>query len=245
MKIYHLRKNLGETAAANYAYTKTKGQYVARMDADDVSRMDRIKKQMTFMDKTPRAVIVGSQANVIDRRGKVVGTKHVATSPEAIYTNFGFYQPIVHSSIIFRKTLLPKRRYLYNSTYELANDYHTFFELLNYGEFHNINEELVSYRVHENNKSLSHLKKIFWQDVKIRFVAMTKLNYKPSVFMFPVIAVQSLIVFMMPEKLLKTVFYVLRGLNKPAIKFPRFFSNLKPSTIKQYGDPIRRNPVAA
>ena len=234
MRIYRFRKNQGETAAANFAFTKSKGEYIARMDADDVAKVTRIEKQMRHMEQYPRAVLVGAQANVINGRGKVIGTKHVPTDPEAIYTSFGFYQPLVHSTIIFRRTLLPKRTNLYNNTYELANDYHTFFELLNYGEFHNLAEELVSYRVHNTNKSLSKLKEIFWQDVKIRILATTRMGYKASVLMFPVIAAQSALVSLFPEKILLEIFYFLRGLKKPHPRFHRFFLRLKAGTIKRY-----------
>jgi hypothetical protein len=129
---------------------------------------------------------------------------------------------MVHPSVMFRRSLLPKRDYLYKSTFESTDDYHTYFELLNYGRFDNLPEELVSYRIHGANKSLTNMKEKFWTDTKVRMSAISSMNYQAPLLMFPAIAIQALIVTLLPEKALRELFYYIRGIKKISWRLPKF-----------------------
>lgn len=239
IRIFRHKENQGESAAANLAYSKSRGAFIARMDADDVSRSDRIAKQVSFLQKNPNVIIVGSQARVINRAGKRIGAKKTPLTNKAIYTVFAFVNAMIHPSIMVRRSLLPNRPNLYLSTFESTDDYHTYFDLLRCGLFANLPEELVSYRVHGANKSLTNIKEKFWTDTRVRIYAVTHLGYHAPFFMFPAIALQALPVLVLPERFLLELFLFLRGLKTYRLRIGTFTFNFSWDTMKRYGLSLR------
>lgn len=214
VRIYRFDKNQGESKAANFAYTKTKGELIARMDADDLAHPTRLAKQVAYLKNHLDVIVLGTQAKVIDGEGRRIGSKNVPRSHEDIYKRFAFVNAMIHPSVMFQKSLLPKRLNLYRSNYESTDDYDTYFELLNYGKFANLPEELMSYRIHGTNKSLNNFKEKYWTDSKVRINAVRRFNYHPSVSMFPAIAAGAILVLVLPETWLKEIFFYLRGVKK-------------------------------
>jgi len=70
-----LKRNLnkGGDACANVGYRKAKGEFVARMDADDISDPKRLEKQVDYLLKNKDIFMVGTQAWVIDKKGEIIG----------------------------------------------------------------------------------------------------------------------------------------------------------------------------
>lgn len=234
VKIYRLKKNAGESVAANFAFSKTKGDYIARLDADDVAHRDRLTKQVRFMQDHSGIIVLGTQTKVINAAGRTIGHKKAPIHHEAIHTAFAFINPMVHPSVMFRRSLLPKREYIYRSNFETTDDYHTYFELLNYGKFANLPDELVSYRIHGSNKSLFNMKEKFWTDTKVRIAALTHMGYQAPILMFPAIFAQAIIVTLLPEKILRELFYYIRGIKKVSIRFSLTMPQIVYEKIKSY-----------
>jgi glycosyltransferase involved in cell wall biosynthesis len=80
IKVINNERNIGLTASLNKGLKIAKGEYVARMDADDVSFPHRLEQQKAFLDRNPRVAMVGSWAEVIDESGKTQETWRVLTS---------------------------------------------------------------------------------------------------------------------------------------------------------------------
>ena len=59
------QKNTGITNSLNYALDIAKGKYLARMDGDDISNIDRLEKQYEFMESHPDVVLCGGGYEVI------------------------------------------------------------------------------------------------------------------------------------------------------------------------------------
>lgn len=234
VRIYRFTKNQGESAAANFAFRKTRGNFIARMDADDISRKHRLTKQVAYMKKHPGVIVLGGQASVINSQGKRIGAKHAPTTHQGLYKAFAFVNPMIHPSIMYRKNLLPKRGKVYHNRFESTDDYHTYFELLNHGKFANLPQELVSYRVHGSNKSLTNFKEKFWTDTKVRLAAVSKFGYKAPILMYPVILAQAAIVLMLPEKILMELFFWIRGIKRANLKMHTYTKKSKFATIKAY-----------
>lgn len=220
IRAYRLKHNAGESAAANFAFKKTKGAFIARMDADDVSHRQRIAKQVEYLLAHPEVIVLGTQASVVDKRSRRIGSKHFPLNHETIYRQYAVVHPMLHPSVMFRRGLLPHGKLLYRDAFEPNDDYYTLFDLLGYGQFANLPEELISYRVHGYNKSLQNLKRKFWTITNIRIAAVTKLNYRAPWWMVPAMAVQAAIVLLLPETILRELFLYLRGMKRvrlPAI----------------------------
>ena len=84
-------------------------EYIARMDADDISVLDRFEKQITFFEAHHEVDMVGGAINEIDEngndRGKIV---RYPCDPEACRKFFSKRNPVAHPAVMFRKSFFEK-----------------------------------------------------------------------------------------------------------------------------------------
>lgn len=100
--------NKGVSHAFNFALSKAKGQFIARMDADDVSHPDRLLKQIDFLNKNKEVDIVATQVeipNIFQNQGfqEFVDWSNKLLKSEEIYLARFIEQPVVNPSILCRK----------------------------------------------------------------------------------------------------------------------------------------------
>jgi hypothetical protein len=142
-------KNLGLTRSLNLGLRLSRGELIARHDADDVSHPSRFEKQIRWFDDHPEGVLLGTQARTIDAAGRPAGR---AGEPKPL-TTLGvrwallFFNPFVHSSVMFRRETI-----LSLGGYDEAYYYNQDFELWSRvaGSFvcGNLADALVDYRAH-------------------------------------------------------------------------------------------------
>jgi glycosyltransferase involved in cell wall biosynthesis len=99
---FFLPKNIGRTLALNYALEQAQGEYIAVLDADDVSNPDRFTKQVAYLDQHPETSVVGAWAMHINARGEEVGRFTPPINEHDLYDMVGWMNPFVHSSIMYR-----------------------------------------------------------------------------------------------------------------------------------------------
>lgn len=206
--------NAAGNGAMNYGFQFAKGEFIARMDADDVSYPERIEKQVAYMMSHPEVFVLGTQADIIDQNGASIGEKRFPIDHDAIYEQYGILHPIVHPSVMIRRSFLPRKRKIYEMVWDVNDDYYTFFKFLHIGLFHNLPEKLIAYRVHGKNASLQEPKKKFWNSVRIRLSAIQKFRYRMSLRAWILLAIQCVIVGLLPERLIVPVYLLLRGMAK-------------------------------
>lgn len=216
IRAYHVEKqtNSAGNGATNFGLTKARGSLIARMDSDDVSYPTRIEKQVEYMVANPATILVGTQATVIDKRGKIIGNKVMPTSHEAIYRQFGIVHPMIHPSVMIRRNLLPNPNKIYAMKWDVNDDYYTFFRLLNHGLFANLPEQLLKYRIHGKNLSLTNIKEKSLTTTQIRIDAVKKLNYSMSFLSICMMVVQLLVTTLIPNSILEKIYPVLRGMDQ-------------------------------
>ena len=94
---------LGGPIAFNAGLRRSRGQFIARMDADDVATQTRFEQQLRYMEVHKDIDILGGQALKIDEFGTVVGHSHVPISPLAIRHASRYGAPFVHPTLMFRR----------------------------------------------------------------------------------------------------------------------------------------------
>lgn len=237
IRVVNLKKGIhkGGDACANYGYKYLKGEFIARMDADDVVTSDRLEKQVNFLKINPDIFLVGSNAYIIDKNGEIIGEKIVPSTHEAIYRNFFTIHPMINPSIMLRRKLLFKGNKLYNVRFKVNNDYLTNIKYVTCRRFANLSEKLIFYRIHGGNNSLRHLKSRFINTLKIRFEAIMKYGYQPSMTNLLMLLPQIFIVLLLPEKLVFDLLMFIRGMYKPKIQmlanFSPIFAKIKTYTL--------------
>lgn len=95
--------NIGPAASSNFVVREAKGVLNARMDADDISHPDRLRRQLEILRGHPDAGLVGSLCEVIDERGRKV------RGPDAWrLRHSGWFAPFPHGSIMYRRELFDR-----------------------------------------------------------------------------------------------------------------------------------------
>lgn len=230
IKAMRLRTNLsrGGDAAGNVGMTLAKGDFIARMDADDIAFPYRLERQVRYLQTHPECAVLGSSAHIINREGEVVGEKRVATSHNEIYKEYFVLHPMIHPTVMIRRSALLDPNTLYMMVLSSNNDYLTFFKMIASGKkFANLNDKLIYYRIHGSNDSLAQVKRSFINSIRIRYRAVFEFGYRPTSLSLVKLAAQTVLVLALPEKLIFHLYLLVRGIAKPAdyvrfIKLPRF-----------------------
>lgn len=148
-------QNLGLIASLNRGLSLAKGEYIARMDADDVSMPDRLERQYAFMVDHPEVGILGTHADVIDPDGrKKYGFRYPETHGEIVW-GLCFGCPLIHGTMLARKSCLSSTGG-YNAQYQHCEDHELYVRLSGMTRFANLARVLLLIRRHEHNVSVSY-----------------------------------------------------------------------------------------
>lgn len=144
-------ENLGLTKSLNKGLALAEGQYIARMDADDISHPQRLAKQLAYMEQNENVDVVGSWGWIVDDKGIVWGDLRPYVEFEDIFVQLFFSNCMIHSSTFFRKEVI-MRLGGYDTAFVRAQDYGLWVKIIsNLGKITNIPEYLVKYRNHHEN----------------------------------------------------------------------------------------------
>lgn len=149
--------NIGLTKSLNKGLQFCTGDYIARMDADDISLHDRLQEQCDFLDKNPNVGLCSTNFSFIDDNDEILTDNVVGDRLHSSWLVLN--NPIAHPSVMFRREILKVRQPLYNENYKYSQD----IELWCYLVLHDINirilqRNLFSYRVSPSQISHSHKK---------------------------------------------------------------------------------------
>ncbi len=144
------KENLGLTKSLNIALKKARGEYIARMDADDIAFPERFEKQVKFLDENKDYGLVGSWAELINEKSETIGEQRYPTKYENLSKSLIRFNPFFHSSIMMRKSSLDTAGF-YNEDWKYAQDYELFFRLNRISKLSNLPENLLKSRVSENS----------------------------------------------------------------------------------------------
>jgi glycosyltransferase involved in cell wall biosynthesis len=157
-RIFYIKnpENLKLIKTLNKGIDYCKGQYIARMDADDICRPDRLKRQVDFLDAHPLCLMCGTSASVIDNNGEKTGKIHNLTDNDYLRISLLFTPSFIHPSMMIRSETLRQNRY--DEAYKHVEDYELWCRIARQGEIANIDAELFEYRWHDSNVSVLHNK---------------------------------------------------------------------------------------
>lgn len=243
IKVYKNKKNQGVSATTNFAISKSQGQYLARMDADDVMTPDRLEKQIKYLRKNPQVLVLGGQCSLINEKSENIGKKMFPLTHQEIYKMMYEAMPIQQPTMIINLKLLPKDFSWYEKKTNTAEEVDLLFRLFKYGEFANLPDYVLNYRLHGQNLSLKNPKMTFKITYQTRKMAISKYGYNPTLKARVANYGQYLIVNMLPEKAIFPLFGLWRGLIPlssllPKITFPQirlaFWENLARSFVSLF-----------
>ncbi|MCB1305427.1 MAG: glycosyltransferase [Leptospiraceae bacterium] len=147
-------KDLGLTGSLNAGLVLARGEFIARMDADDVSLPHRFERQVDFLDQNPSVALVGGWAEVFGDEQIAEIVEHPCES-DAIRTWMYFQNCFVHPATMFRREIIGLEGLSYDIRFPIYQDYPFFFLLSQKYAAANLPEPLIRYRVHANQGSVS------------------------------------------------------------------------------------------
>ena len=144
--------NIGRVAALNLALRDARADYVAILDADDVTHPERLADEARVLDAEPDVVTVGSHARLIDAEDRVIGAHTPQTTPEALLDALAYSNPFPHSSVMYRRRAAIECGG-YDPRYPFANDLAMTLNLTRRGQPAMIGRFLTDVRYHAGNAS--------------------------------------------------------------------------------------------
>lgn len=147
---FRSRQNRGLVTTLNELIEWSRGEYLARMDADDICRPLRLEKQIGYLDEHPECVAVGSASLIIDPEGMPICEHQYELTHEEIdsaHTSEMVGSRICHPSVMMRREAIMQVG-LYDEQYRYAEDLDLFLRLAEIGTLANLPEVLLSYRHH-------------------------------------------------------------------------------------------------
>jgi len=183
-------------------------EYFFRMDADDMSNIDRFKKQIEFMEKNRDIDICGT---FIKEFGEGIEYKKIVRYPLTHQEMFKFFKkrvPLAHVSVCFRRSFFEKAG-LYPEEGHITNE----DTLMWLKGFKNVcifaNIDYIGVRVRVNRDFFNRRRKFkkVWYDFKNRLQVNKELNYGIDSYFY---AIVMLIINILPPSLKKIAYKFLR-----------------------------------
>jgi len=214
IRIYKIEENVGVSQTVKFAIEKSNGNFLARMDADDIAHPQRLEKEVNYLLKNSQTVAVGTQCLLINKDGKTIGKKIFPTKFEDIYRYIFTFIPVQQPTLMINKTKLPKDFEYYYDSMDTAEEMELLFKLFQYGKVENINEKLHYYRLHDKNTSLINLKKTFLLTLLSRIKAIFKYKYSPTLSGFLFTLAQSVLILLLPSQWILFLYKKIRKMGK-------------------------------
>ncbi len=142
----YCQKNQGQQAAANYGISLAKAPLIARMDADDLTPLDRLERQVDYLDAHPEIGMVGGQ---IKRMGNFKSgmPSNLPLTHEEIFVGLLKNQHVFcNGTVMFRKELFDRTGGYWK--HDIAEDWDMFLRMGEISKLANISDVLLTYRLH-------------------------------------------------------------------------------------------------
>ena len=143
------RPHRGHTVWLQEGVATARGEFLARMDADDLALPQRLARQVEYLRRHPDCGVVGTDALLIDPDGRPIRPLAVRTEHEAIEAELlaGRGDAILHPSALFRRAALVELGG-YRPEFEPAEDLELYLRLAERWRVANLPETLLLYRQH-------------------------------------------------------------------------------------------------
>jgi hypothetical protein len=152
IKVHH-QNNRGVAAALNRGYSLARGEYIARMDSDDIAIEGRLGRQVDFLDSHKEVAVLGGAVEFVDSAGRSLGLHRYPGDNSKIRSAQG------HSCGLWHPTVMMRRKVLewaggYREVVVDAEDYDLWLRVGESFQMANLDAVVLKYRIHPRQVSL-------------------------------------------------------------------------------------------
>ena len=211
-----VEKQNGLGNVINIGIKESKGKYIARMDADDIMYLSRIQQQVEYLESSPNCVAIGGQIDIIDENSNITSHREYAIEDRDIKKNRFLFQPFAHPAVTLRKSTVEEID-LYPENMWKVEDVKFFLILSTKGEFHNLEDTVLKYRMTFKTQSQSKMLDHFKKTNEVRNWAIKDLDIKPTVREYVIWNIQKIgvrVLSILPSTLFMKSFELFRKLFK-------------------------------
>lgn len=160
IRVVH-QPNQGIVAALNNGIAIASGDYIARMDADDIALPHRFERQVETLENNPNVVLLGCRSDTINAEGEVVNRRDSVSQLTIKSTAVLSFPPsmlqVLHPTTMMRADAI-RQIEGYSSNYLHCEDYDMYLRISSLGDIAQLEEVLLQYRIHGANVSVLRLR---------------------------------------------------------------------------------------
>lgn len=145
-------KNLGLTKSLNVGLRVAKGNFIARIDADDFAIEDRIERQIKCFEKNKKLVVCGTNAWILNDSQRIPLNVPLNMS-KSLKCMLCWKNVFVHPSVMFNADVMRMNNLFYDENFKTAQDYDFWCKLSKFGDVMNLPDRLCVYRTHKDQVS--------------------------------------------------------------------------------------------
>ena len=152
IRYFENQSNLGLVATLNLGLAAARGQYIARMDADDISFPVRFERQINYLESHPSIGVVGSAVQLIDESNRRLRLSRFPLDPDLVRWILIFTNPVAHPSVMMRKSIIQS---VGGYRHCRAEDIDLWERLIQVTQISNLSTVLLKLRKH--NRNITHV----------------------------------------------------------------------------------------
>jgi len=148
------QENCGTTISANNGVNAARGEYIARIDSDDISYPNRLAVEVLNLDANPQVGLVGGGAHIADESGQIIGMRNIfAKDPKRVLQSRCIFQ---QSDVMFRKSVFLAVGG-YRNKFWNAQDYDLWLRMSEVSGIRKLNEILGQWRLNRGGYTLARM----------------------------------------------------------------------------------------
>ena len=190
IRFFNNESNKGLIYTLNRGIIEAKGEYITRMDGDDICDLDRLRTQIDFLNRNPNVSITASCVELIDADGKPIGNweddvqaiSYAQIKKHLIKTNCIAHPAVTGKAEVFKK-------FKYDETQHRSEDYDLWLRIIHAGLIiEKTKEPLLKHRIISSSFTRQRQKNVFFKmaKVKTRFVLNRIKEKKFNSFVFAI-----------------------------------------------------------
>lgn len=167
IKLLRNKKNLGLARSLNKALSFAKGEYIARMDADDISLPSRLTEQLKFMMNNKNIDICGTWAAIVNEDGKRVAKAHYPKKDKEIKQVLKWTTPLIHPTWVVNRKVFHELNG-YKEYWDFVEDYEFLLRAKKY-QMANIPKELLFWRSQSSRRSEKDIHEMYVKSLRLKW----------------------------------------------------------------------------